>query len=704
MSGRFYVGLTMAGAISAGAYTGGVFDFLMEALEAWEQRKKALRAAGIPEAGWDVPSHDVVIPVMSGASAGGITGALGLLALADAEDRVVHHSIPMVGTVTTRLPRLYQAWVELPCFVDPAGGSDLLGDEDIQALGPDDAVSALLDTTILRRIVDASLLGFTALHPPRPYLSAHVDLLLTHTNLRGVPYAIRFLNTGAMDEGYDMLCHADRVHYVVSGIGSHMNFSSPWLAPDPARSIDVATLSGLNAVEGPWFDYAEAALGTSAFPAGLSARVIRNVAIEDYKARQWPIRRSYQAGGNQAPKFDLMPSFPPSLVGNRADYVTVDGGVIDNEPFELARWALMEQPPQNNPREAEKAERAVLMIDPFPEPPSYDMTGKLDASLMTVIKSLFPTLKDQARFKPDDIADALDESVFSRFLIAPRRRSAPAPAPLEPHAIACGLLGGFGGFLAKEFRAHDYQLGRLNCYLFLKDCFALPATNTVIAAGYGPPHGPAAKLPAFQTAPSGGLPGPFYQIIPLVPPDPADPSRPHVAQPTAPVWPRVTRADVDTMVRRAKGRADAVFGRLKSGFASRLGRWIAGLVWWAYGKSKVEDFIRWAVLQDLYRRDQIAGPTAGQVEDIRLVAAGLANPAYDYRTVGGIARQFGRTATQIDRALNDPALATLLAHGPKTANGDRTYTLQERKPGWFSQLPGIKQVDEWIVSGKPVID
>jgi len=699
MTRTFHVGLTMAGAISAGAYTGGVFDFLMEALEAWEQRKQALRDAGIPEDQWDVPSHNVVIPVMSGASAGGITGALGLIALADGNARSVDHVLPAVGTVTTRLPRLYQAWVELPCFVDPAGGSDLLGTEDIRALGATDPVSALLDTTILSRIVDASLLGITALRRPRPYLAADLDLLLTHTSLRGVPYAIRFLNTGEMAEGYDMLCHADRVHYTVSGIGSDTGFSSPWLAPDPARPIGVDSLPGMVTVNGPWLDYVTAALGTAAFPLGLSARAIRNVTVEDYKARQWPIRRSYAASGSQAPVFDLAPNFPATLAGGRADYVTIDGGVIDNEPFELTRWALMEKPPESNPRDAIAATRAVVMIDPFPEPPDYDATGRLDASLMTVIKRMFPVLKDQVRFKPDDTADALDESVFSRFLIAPRRRTAPAAA-LEPYAIACGLLGGFGGFLAKDFRAHDYQLGRLNCYLFLKDCFALPAGNVVMASGYGA----AARVAAYQTTPGADLPGPFYQIIPLIPPDPADPAKPHVSQPVAPVWPRIERTVVDIMVKRARGRADAVFGRLKAGFASRLGRWAAGIVWWIYGKSKIEDYVRWAVLQDLYRRDQIAGPSAGQPDEVRLAVAGLADPAYDFRTAAGIALQYNRTTAEIDRALSHPAIAGLITHGPKAANGDRSYTLQERKPGWFSQLPGIRQLDEWLVSGEPLID
>ncbi|MGE3936639.1 MAG: hypothetical protein AB7F67_25465, partial [Rhodospirillaceae bacterium] len=65
---RFEIGLVMAGAISAGAYTAGVIDFLVQALDEWQRAKDD----GAP----DVPSHDTVIKVMTGASAGGITAAI----------------------------------------------------------------------------------------------------------------------------------------------------------------------------------------------------------------------------------------------------------------------------------------------------------------------------------------------------------------------------------------------------------------------------------------------------------------------------------------------------------------------------------------------------------------------------------------------------------------------------------------------------
>jgi predicted acylesterase/phospholipase RssA len=68
----FQIGLALAGAISAGAYTAGVLDFLTQALSEWDARR------GQP----GVPSHRVAIKVIAGASAGAITGALGAVAIA----------------------------------------------------------------------------------------------------------------------------------------------------------------------------------------------------------------------------------------------------------------------------------------------------------------------------------------------------------------------------------------------------------------------------------------------------------------------------------------------------------------------------------------------------------------------------------------------------------------------------------------------
>src|SRR4051812_10764820 len=64
----FQIGLVMAGAVSAGAYTAGVVDFLIQALDQWHEGKRG----DDPRC----PRHNVSLKVMAGASAGGMSAAI----------------------------------------------------------------------------------------------------------------------------------------------------------------------------------------------------------------------------------------------------------------------------------------------------------------------------------------------------------------------------------------------------------------------------------------------------------------------------------------------------------------------------------------------------------------------------------------------------------------------------------------------------
>jgi len=75
----FKIGINMAGAISAGAYSAGVLDFLTEALDEWYKAKAR---------GELVPSHDIPIEVISGASAGGMCAAISAVLLHEDFDHI----------------------------------------------------------------------------------------------------------------------------------------------------------------------------------------------------------------------------------------------------------------------------------------------------------------------------------------------------------------------------------------------------------------------------------------------------------------------------------------------------------------------------------------------------------------------------------------------------------------------------------------
>ena len=98
----FRIGLCMAGAVSAGAYTAGVMDYLVEALSEWEKRRGES----------NVPSHSVVIPIMGGASAGGMTA---VLAASTINNPVSAVGLPKPGKLMAEQPenKLYNSWVDL---------------------------------------------------------------------------------------------------------------------------------------------------------------------------------------------------------------------------------------------------------------------------------------------------------------------------------------------------------------------------------------------------------------------------------------------------------------------------------------------------------------------------------------------------------------------------------------------------------------
>src|SRR4051794_36715675 len=103
----YEIGLAMAGAISAGAYSAGVVDFLFQALDEWELAKR-----DDPD---NVPNHAVCIRAAAGASAGSITAALAAVAVAGGlrPDKVAE---PNKGVQPYRyvLPAVYKAWVTMP--------------------------------------------------------------------------------------------------------------------------------------------------------------------------------------------------------------------------------------------------------------------------------------------------------------------------------------------------------------------------------------------------------------------------------------------------------------------------------------------------------------------------------------------------------------------------------------------------------------
>lgn len=429
MSGpKFEIGLVMAGAISAGAYSAGVVDFIIEALDKYYEAKKR------PE--WDGPRHDVRVPVLAGASAGGMTAAI----IALQAFRNIQHVASQQPPPEAAANRLYSSWVR---DIDI---TRLLETDDPRELT---AVQSLLCCKVLDEIVDKAFVGFTP-DKKRPWIGSDDDPLrvfLTVTNLRGLPCSFELF--GDQDR-YGMLNHGDYLDFTVGSRPQEKDLEPGSL------SLDVGDTTGAN-----WDLFRDAAIATGAFPIGLRPRSINRKA-SDYTQRG-------DCGLDAGMKKET--AYP---------FIAVDGGMINNEPLELARQYLTrrepsEAPDGRNPRSGDKAKRAVVLIDPFPNLAKVPEEQTEPTNFVRLVVDIFSALLDQSRFKLDELRLAQNQRVFSRYVICPKRASHSDEAKEYP--IASGVLGGFGGFLQESFRRHDYLLGRRNAQAFLRWGFGLPRTN-----------------------------------------------------------------------------------------------------------------------------------------------------------------------------------------------------------------------------------
>jgi predicted acylesterase/phospholipase RssA len=553
----FEIGLVMAGAISAGAYTAGVIDFLLQALAEWQQLKD--KGEG--------PPHDVKIRVMSGASAGGMTSAI-TAAMLNGPFSPVNN---LAGNDPPANNPLYDSWVK-KIDIKP-----LLGSDDLRDNKP---VVSLLDSTILGKIAHEAL-QFTPTGAMPSYISDELHLYLTVTNMRGVPYRIAFQGPGAF--GHELSMRADHLHFVVG-------------QPNP-DNLGVVTLDPNNPGSPCWQKLQQAALATGAFPMGLAPRILSRPST-DYDSLLWDIPHPDPVNPNSVlyTQQSIKPTWPTEFTPPfDYDFICVDGGLMNNEPLELARRNLA-RGGFSNPRDPDKVNRAVFMIDPFPsEDPvtKQDVCGYAAYDIIKVFTSMFSSLKQQARFKPEELVLAQDEKVYSRWMIAPIRYDAQGKRADYP--IASGMLGGFGGFLSEVFRRHDFQLGRRNCQKFLRETFVIPledAKKNPVFKSYNPKQFNDYKvtvngIDCLQIIPVDWLPASKMDVPPLA-------------------WDKIPKGDWEDIQGLIKDRLDKVADRLVDTKleGSCIGQVMAKLVLF-FLKGKMKDSIIAAIEKDLKKYELI---------------------------------------------------------------------------------------------------
>ena len=470
--GVFELGLVLGGTVSAGAYTAGVLDFLIQALDAWDL---ALETQGAKK----IPTHRVQIRIAGGASGGGVNAML--------LGRIIPYSfthgvIPQGGNAGAN--PFFKVWVDQFDIASMLDCSDLHGDNPVIAsllnVKPIDDAGGYLEKFTGHPLGEAG----TNTPKARRWLADTYSVFLTLTNLKGVPYPIDFRGGAETSNlmSQTFYRHDDFVRFEFDGCRG----IATAIRPDSFGISQWRNAPGMVT----WSFAKDFAKATGAFPIGFRPRELTRP--KDHYA--WRVLLTPQPSGSEPrellqPMWELMTS-SDGTPDDKYKFQCVDGGTANNAPVEMVRTALAGCLGRN-PRDGDSAIRSLLLIDPFANealdpfaannhgtPGNGNKTDQQGASdVLKLIMPLVGELVGQSRYETADLLLAADEKIFSRFMICGVKGD-----QIGSEALATSGLGAFQGFLCRDFRVHDYMLGRRNAYEFLKRQFVFPESNPVFSA------------------------------------------------------------------------------------------------------------------------------------------------------------------------------------------------------------------------------
>lgn len=457
----FHLGITMAGAVSAGAYTAGFMDYIIEVLELWEDQKSIVRAKlangeALTKDEKKIPLHDVCIEAIGGASAGGMVSMMTTLATLKGMKPIKFP--PKENVKTGNI--LYDSWVLLDDDLGSGRGLEtfekMLAIDDFE--GNPDGIPSLLNSKPIDRIADRVFDELTEDNKRAlpNYISSDLRILLTLCSLRGVPFEWKFNNAISSNfsfaPGHRMSEHMIIAHFKMQYDG--VKDKDVYLKFDPFDP-ECKSLMKL------------CTKATGAFPIGLAPRHFNQVFSKEYIKNC--ILRNLDIKEDS-----LKSSIEIKIDEEFFDFTDIDGGTINNEPYLEVLKVLKEKHANYN---SEFPNFGTVMIDPFPNfynqdeaiPVEDTFKGDLfQKSIWSVLPKAYSTFREQVRVKHSEsfYGDYLRHMVFPVKWGHNRELNDHPP-------ISCAALGGFGGFFDLEFRKHDFFLGRNNARNFLRAFFML---------------------------------------------------------------------------------------------------------------------------------------------------------------------------------------------------------------------------------------
>jgi hypothetical protein len=172
----------------------------------------------------------------------------------------------------------------------------------------------------------------------------------------------------------------------------------------------------------------------------------------------------------------------------------------------------------------------------------------------------------------------------------------------------------------------------------------------------------------------------------------------------------MSQSDFDFLQKRIAKRFNKLADKLvETEVGSWLARRLVSVVLF-FKKSSILESIKWMIMSDLIRRDQIEGWdfTIANADNQRKIAAELANAQYDARTPESIARCTKLPVQEVRSIL--AAFVAAKNHPYRAWTGDlgvdgkgELYTLHSREPSGVRKIPLIGNALMNFVS-EPVVD
>jgi hypothetical protein len=478
----FEIAVACAGATSTAAYTAGVLDFLFEAFDEWERAKR--------EAPHTVPHHQAIVRALVGTSGGGMALAIAAANATRAFEPVAAEDVEALlfgpGPEPDRNQRdaiyrlsanpLFATWVlgiDLIQGQDPLTGSPLPGLAAAWRGGSNGASPSLLNCEIIESLARAAVMvgkpGLRGAAKTREWIADPLEVRLTVTNLNGVPFHVSF---GGARLTQTFLAARDEMAFAIETGGTRPADLAGYSTSSEACPPDCHFLDHDGDRNfGAWELFGRAAMATGALPIALETRVLQ----QPRDAYIWRTIRHLENG--------QISSHTPRWLDDGPDnqFLAVDGGFTHDPPFEYARQRLAGVNGRS-PRDGGEANRGLILIDPLLGRERQRATDNLLASLLAMIMAPM----EQSRMDASSVLTAVNERVYSRYMIAPRRphpQGRELPALHGSEALVSAGVHAFLGFASFAYRAHDFMLGRRNAQKFLRDSLAVPDGNPILADG-----------------------------------------------------------------------------------------------------------------------------------------------------------------------------------------------------------------------------